>query len=661
MSITRTKHLAIVILITVFSMLYTGSDFGVADHTIEIPIAKAYANPALYPGDVGLKAWLSYPTPFWLAVGCLSRYLDLRTLLVALHVLSRFGTLLAVYLITQSLTGSPGIGFLSCLVLAVDRPVGTSGWLSTMMIHQEAAMPFLLLGLYGIIAGRYISGTLALGSGLLLHAINGGYTLLGLVTFELLDWRKKSLRKYLACLLLLSAFVSPVLFLRSQGNIGSDWDLTQYLSFLRWRGGHHVFPTTWSTGVWIGYWAWMGMFVLWVHGTTDTAKVKPGGKSLSIFILGIAILEYVVTSLGYNLPPVGKEVILLRAGVITVVVTWILQVAYNNRNDTPRLLLLSVAGTAFGLHIAGIVLTEIVPVALFMQLQLFRSSFLIYVAGSILLALYVARRWPSQPWLIRFALVGSAVAWSVGDAMAQVHFASMVLLSEFLGSRPRLVRAGVLAALASYLIFLFVPALSWLTSPASIMALRTILLAGVPLVVSVVFVTASYVSRATSKRRQWQWLTLGALLIALAVSRQSLRQALRSEQSFQDWVSVQLWAKEHTAVDDTFIVPPGGLSGFRVFSERPVVTEFKDGNAIFHSPSFVREWSNRMQDVGRTPGSYEFDSFQEADFLRIAHKYHARYLVVGIQKTLNFPQVYENGSFRVYDLGSTSGLMHISR
>lgn len=110
------RQLAPVLLIVLVSLLYTGSDYGVADQTIELPLAKYFANPALYPGDAGIQAWTKFPTPFWFIVGRLSLFVDLELLVRALHILVRCGVLFAAYALALALTESSSVSLLSTLV-----------------------------------------------------------------------------------------------------------------------------------------------------------------------------------------------------------------------------------------------------------------------------------------------------------------------------------------------------------------------------------------------------------------------------------------------------------------------------------------------------------------------------------------------------------------
>ncbi len=54
-----------------------------------------------------------------------------------------------------------------------------------------------------------------------------------------------------------------------------------------------------------------------------------------------------------------------------------------------------------------------------------------------------------------------------------------------------------------------------------------------------------------------------------------------------------LWAKDNTSKDALFLIPPNH-SGFRFFSERSVVTEYKEGAESLYSRSFALEWQRRQ-------------------------------------------------------------------
>lgn len=134
------------------------------------------------------------------------------------------------------------------------------------------------------------------------------------------------------------------------------------------------------------------------------------------------------------------------------------------------------------------------------------------------------------------------------------------------------------------------------------------------------------------------------------------------------WVEAQTWAKGHTSKDALFITPPqiGNYytSEWRVFSERSTLVALPDLNEAFFSPQYAEEWQLRFEQAA--PGAINrFDGYHadnervtaeafyglSADqFQVLARRYGASYLVVEKPHHYDFPIVYENKGFIIYDL-----------
>ena len=128
----------------------------------------------------------------------------------------------------------------------------------------------------------------------------------------------------------------------------------------------------------------------------------------------------------------------------------------------------------------------------------------------------------------------------------------------------------------------------------------------------------------------------------------------------ENWLDVQVWAKQNTRPKDVFIVPPT-LAGFRVESERAIYGDWKDGTLMNFNPSFGYEWFRRMEKLGYREGySFEegFKNLTEPDFNSIAgetqtgdSKAYKTFLVMFKERdTLKFPIVYGNEKFIVYEI-----------
>lgn len=131
-----------------------------------------------------------------------------------------------------------------------------------------------------------------------------------------------------------------------------------------------------------------------------------------------------------------------------------------------------------------------------------------------------------------------------------------------------------------------------------------------------------------------------------------------NEQS-QEWLDVQLWAKHSTDQQDIFIVPPNS-GGFRVESERTIYGDWGDGTQMFFNPAFGKEWIRRMHRLGCEDESCLEDiegflGLKEAEISAIAAEFphedrHIFFVTFRTRDHLNFPVVYKNNEFLVYQI-----------
>lgn len=108
-----------------------------------------------------------------------------------------------------------------------------------------------------------------------------------------------------------------------------------------------------------------------------------------------------------------------------------------------------------------------------------------------------------------------------------------------------------------------------------------------------------------------------------------------------DWIATQLWIRENTPSNSIFLTNPY-KKGFRVFSERSIVGEYKDGGPLLFSFVFALEWDKRMNDVKN------FELLTENNFIELKKSYNYDYLVYNSKDKLNFNKIYSNKSYTVY-------------
>lgn len=116
----------------------------------------------------------------------------------------------------------------------------------------------------------------------------------------------------------------------------------------------------------------------------------------------------------------------------------------------------------------------------------------------------------------------------------------------------------------------------------------------------------------------------------------------RQRWSSGPWVEVQEWARQATPRTAVFLTPPRE-AGFRVFSERTTVAEWKDGTQQYFDDGFVREWGARIDLLGDLPR-------RDARELReIAARTAATHIVLPAREQREgLRELYRNRGFVVY-------------
>ncbi len=132
------------------------------------------------------------------------------------------------------------------------------------------------------------------------------------------------------------------------------------------------------------------------------------------------------------------------------------------------------------------------------------------------------------------------------------------------------------------------------------------------------------------------------------------------------WYSVQFWAKENTAPDSVFLVPPAEwwftTSDFRTLSERSTFVLFSDILEFAFYPPYTATWKSRFSAllpgvIEQFNGDYqhsfdiirkEYDAIPNSRFIHLVHNNRIDYIVTKSDYTMPYPVVYENSGFRVF-------------
>lgn len=108
------------------------------------------------------------------------------------------------------------------------------------------------------------------------------------------------------------------------------------------------------------------------------------------------------------------------------------------------------------------------------------------------------------------------------------------------------------------------------------------------------------------------------------------------------WRDVQDWVRQNTPRSAVFLTPPKEAA-FRVFSERTIVGEWKDGTQQYFDDAFVREWGARMEALDR------FTNLSDAEMLSLAWRFGASHVVTPARpERPGLVLLYQNRQFAVY-------------
>lgn len=126
-------------------------------------------------------------------------------------------------------------------------------------------------------------------------------------------------------------------------------------------------------------------------------------------------------------------------------------------------------------------------------------------------------------------------------------------------------------------------------------------------------------------------------------SYKNLSQKFQIPKPENPWIDVQKWAKTNTDVSEKFVVLPRQI-GFRIYSQRSIVADLKDGAVVMYDPQYAKKWYLAQKDFEN------FYTLGESDLRLLKEKYNFNYIVTIGEHFLNFDVAYKNSYYVVYKL-----------
>lgn len=593
------------------SVLANGYLFGVSDHNEQLPIIKRILDPSFLQKDwfVNWNSQFNARSFYNLVlVGLSFPFRSLDAAFVVVYLAALVILCVAVCLLATAIWSDLGVGLAAALIVLYNRlgSLGASQFVIPILVPSFLAFCLVSLSAYWLYRRHYIRSTVLLALTGLLHPLIGPESamLLGGATFlSLSQSERRGLLHRLFLFFVVTGLPAAVGFVAMSGEaIANQVDVVRILAWVR-HPWHYV-PSTWDQDLWINFAA----FVLLVM--TARARV-PRSAFLDWLIVGVSgFCAFGILALVWE--PLSTTV-KLQPFRMTVLLQWIgaLYLArycwewLRDRRWTSRIV--------GGALLVGLCLSQKLSV-----------EFPHWLVATVVLT-----------ELIRYALGRSGYTEKLHWLLAIPALGLVVRMSTELLSVDW-------SALWVYIVIVGVNiATVWLSGmlAASYKRYRAVTVTSVALSMFALAILGS----------TWNGIGLPAWLSPVA---DGLEMHLEYHGDFDQ---LALWVRANTPHDAVFVAPPY-LQSFRLMAERAIVVDFK---TFPFKDQAILEWRDRIADLAggrdlslgyswhsQLRGAYL--SMNREQFVELARKYDADYIVVERGQDLGFPLVYRNESFHLY-------------
>lgn len=561
----RVQWLIAFALLALAQVLFAGYELGVGNQTIQIPFLRHWQNQALFANDPVVKTAADYPTYFFRLLALVIPGDHVPGAYFWLHLLTCFAVLAAMAGLTRAMFSDRLSGGIAVLMLVAGhhRALGGDDFYSTGFTHTWAVFPLsiaaLLLfyrgGRRGLVAAFVLAGII-----FNLHALTAAYLFALFAMWGAWEvFQRRMSLQFAATLAGLFVLISmPTLIMMASHHQIFD---AKWVMLTRIRSADHSFPSSW-----------------WSMGRPDIPRF------LLITALAGLSLSFV------------RDVEIRRKSLAIAAAT----------------LLLFIAGTLF---------SEVWPWPPVMRAQLFRASRLFMVVAFAHIAYGIAQclrqAWKTSdhplsrqlPRKILFATLGLLALLTLSLPTQTAMLPWLVLLATLVAlcfgrlsfSQALIASTALLVSIVAWRTIDFpLPGLRGLAAgltPTQLRATWKGQPTATPLAITLIIGTLLWTL---------SWLRLGQISRGILIATGLLSVAAVTsfiynftgpgELENDPWVRTQLWAREHTPADAVFLTPPKP-GGFRIYSDRAVAAEWRDGTQAYFTASFASDWWKRMKKV----------------------------------------------------------------
>ena len=582
------------ILIALSHLLYHGYQFGDWNHGIQIPILKSYFHPELYPNDAMVATRSHFITFYFLFLALIERIFGhLETILFIGFIITETLFFIAVYHFAYAVFKERNVAIIAIALFFTGKLIiggDIIHWNHNN--HTHAVLPLIMFSFVLFLKGRNKSAYGLLGFCANIHIQSVAYVLpmFALVSFVgfLKNRKATGFRDGMTALLkdygFFVLFALPCLIWAFSK---SGEPLTpEWILQLRARSSHHSFPLSWAKRDFTEY--------------------------LFLFTFGVIL--------------------------------WF--IAFKNSQDKQthwKFFWFAVVVLAFcGI---SIIFAEFLPIKIILRVQLFRSTKFLTIF-IVLYSCYVINYLSGKSSLHKILALGTfLVLFFAGYSKFMILLLPIYLFAEHKG-----LNWGIVVFVTAVLILrVFTPHdgfPSKFNTDEIVLFIRPFF--EDKLRATLMLLLIFWLAVKMQMRKWLTYTTAGiiVLIICIYIVPSIYQRVAPPHENRGNWIAAQLWAKENTPLDAMFIIPPY-LQGFRVFSERGVVADWKDGTQQYFDTQYSYIWWERICDLGKNDKNV-YDNLSTERLSGLCKKYNATHIVFPASKTLDLPISYENKEFRIY-------------
>ena len=596
------KEILTILLLLLFHHFVEGYSYGINDQVLQIPLVKLAQDPDLYPSDYLRPTFSHQFTYFYKLIG----FLDpsdkaLETLYFIGYLLSFGFALFFLKRIAEKLTSDRESSYLAILLISAGYyPTPPWAYFDPFFSHRTIAFPFFLASIYLFLLRRYLPSLLLLG---LLWNLHGLHSLhLTFILLFILWIRVKEIewRKVLGYTALVFIPALPVILWKI-ASLQTPSSPEPWRRIFEILAGDQLFPLSWHIKTPIRVGIFLLYLLLAVRSLPLTRMESWLKRDLQLFFTAILLL-----------------------------------------------------------CIGGVLITEVFPIRLSIEIQAFRSTVFFYLLCLPLVTHYLIEKFRGGDLWMKILvsiLISAFISREVEFILLPFPY---FFIDDFL---PQFRKKGQFKfPLLTVIFFLYLLLILVGFGLLQGRDFRINLLSETTLFFITIAsgLTSLVLFQERRKIRPFNGenpLLFLAILIGILTGffYSTLTGTSKIKLQEEDWQEVQKWCRLKTPKTALFITPVT-RSGFRVYSERGIVGEWYDGFwGPFVSQDLSRMWWERMRDFGIHEGNFRdrekiYNSLGEEDFVRIGRKYGATLVVTEKPKILNFRKVYENTKFLLYAL-----------